>query len=159
LHSDPLLHFPHVADQAHNTSAVAEPFQGIHNLFQGLFVQAAKAFVHKKCFDLDAAGLLLDNIRQSQCEGQGRHKGFAAGEGRRIPAVSGPLVHHFQAQARLCAASGLGIGVLEQVAAIAHRHQAFGSCQRYLFQPCREDVAVQAHAVGVVAAAGGGVSQ
>ena len=34
LRSDALLHLRHVADQAHNASAVAKAFQRVHDLFQ-----------------------------------------------------------------------------------------------------------------------------
>ena len=70
LRSDPLLHLPHMADEAYYPAAVPQALEGVHHLFQGLLVEAAESLIHKKRLNLDPTGLLLDNVCQPERQGE-----------------------------------------------------------------------------------------
>ena len=65
---------------------------------QGFLIQRTKALIHEHGVQPDAACAGLDLVRQSQCQGQGRHKGLAAGQGTDAALRAVVVIHHAKLQ-------------------------------------------------------------
>ena len=69
-----------MGDDADHTAVVGELFQQTDGVIQCSGIQRAEAFVNEHGIHLDAAGLLLDRVREPQRQRERRQKSFSAGQ-------------------------------------------------------------------------------
>ena len=98
LRRDPVAHLGDVADHADDPAAVAQRVEGVHHVVEGVGVQRAEALVDEQGVEVGAAGLLGDDVGQSERQRERDHERLAAGQRRRVAGLAGPVVAHQQAQ-------------------------------------------------------------
>ncbi|WP_239150559.1 hypothetical protein [Streptomyces sp. SID13588] len=102
-----------MADEPDNTVVGAPSVQDIEDLVEGVFVEAAEAFVDEVGVQWAAAGFVGDDIGQGEGQGQGDEEGFTSGEGVGVAGVAVPGVDDLQAGAGSGSVGGLLFGVDE----------------------------------------------
>ena len=96
LHRDALLQRLDVADYADHLAAGVEGIQSVQRHLQGFAIEGAEAFVEKQRVD---AGLVADQVRQRQRQGQADQEALAARQGLAVTGhVALPGIDHLQLQ-------------------------------------------------------------
>src|SRR5690349_11645549 len=109
---DPPPQVGDMADDADAAVAFAQGVQDAEDLVQGLVVEAAEALVDEEGVEPYPAGLVGDDVREAEGEGEGGEEGLAAGERGGVALAAGPGVDHVQPEPA-AAASGAVVGVDE----------------------------------------------
>ena len=150
LGRDPVAHLGDVADHADDATAVAQGVEGVHHVVEGVGVERAEALVDEQRVERGAADLVHDHVGQAQRQRERHHERLAARQRRRVAALARPVVADQQAEAAAALAGAPASGVLEGVAAVAHRGQPRVGGVDDLGQPVAQDVGRQPHLQAVV---------
>lgn len=78
---DLLFHGFDVGHQPDESAVVLEGVEYPHHVVEGVGVQRSETFVYEQGIHGYTTGLCLDGIGQPECQSEGSHEGFAAGEG------------------------------------------------------------------------------
>ena len=129
-----------VTDDADCPAPLPKGVEDGQHLLEALFVERAETLVDEKCLQVEAPGLGANGVTQPQCQRQRGHEGLASRQRGRLARLPGPGVPHQQPKAAPSPPGCSGVGVLQRVAAIGHRPEAFVGQGGDLCQASRQDV-------------------